>query len=70
MAHPTARGPVDILGVTTRTNTNEDRGCASCLQGIDVGVRYERVARDQVTIESYHVMCFEEEFGERRLYGE
>lgn len=68
MGHP--RGPVEIMGVTTRTNTSEDRICSSCLGKIDVGVRYERVARDEQTIESHHVMCFEEEFGSRGLYGE
>jgi hypothetical protein len=70
MAQPTERGPVDIVGVTTRTNTSEERTCPSCTQRIDVGVRYERVARDQHTFESYHTGCFEYEFGERRLYGD
>jgi hypothetical protein len=65
-----ARGPVKILGVTTRTNTSTDRACPSCLHAIDVGVRYERVARDEHTIESYHVACFEDEFGKRALYGD
>lgn len=69
MAQPTARGPVDILGVTTRVNTSDDRDCPTCLRKIEVGVRYERVARDAHTIESYHVPCFAEDFGERRLYG-
>jgi hypothetical protein len=64
-----ARGPVEIKGVTTRVNTSTDRNCPSCLHQIDVGVRYERVARDETTIESYHVQCFVNEFGERRLYG-
>jgi hypothetical protein len=68
MAQP--RGPIEIKGVTTRTNTSETRSCPSCLQKIDVGVRYERVARDEHTIECYHVMCFEEEFGARELYGD
>jgi hypothetical protein len=68
MAQP--RGPIEIKGVTTRTNTSETRSCPSCLQKIDVGVRYERVARDEHTIESYHVACFEEEFGARELYGD
>jgi hypothetical protein len=67
MAQP--RGPVDILGVTTRTNTSDTRTCSSCIARIDVGVHYERVARDEQTFESYHVGCFEEEFGERGLYG-
>lgn len=64
------RGPVEIKGVTTRTNTDEDRTCVGCPNGIDVGVRYERVARVGGDIESYHPVCFEEEFGERNLYGE
>lgn len=64
------RGPVDILGVTTRENTSNDRTCPSCLHKIYIGVRYERVARDQHTIESYHRGCFEYEFGERSLYGD
>jgi hypothetical protein len=69
MAQPTERGPVDIAGVTTRTNTSKDRHCPSCMHKIEVGVRYERVARDQHTFESYHRGCFEEEFGRRELYG-
>lgn len=68
MAQP--RGPVEIMGVTTRTNTSANRNCASCLEPIDVGVRYERVARTTQDIESYHRGCFGEEFGERELYGE
>lgn len=63
------RGPVEIEGVTTRTNTSDDRQCSSCLEDVDVGVRYERVARKDQAIESYHLMCFEEEFGKRVLYG-
>jgi len=70
MAQPTARGPVDIMGVTTRKNTSEHRRCESCTHKIDVGVRYERVARTTQKIESYHSGCFEYEFGERRLYGD
>jgi hypothetical protein len=70
MAQPTARGPVEIKGVTTRVSTTADRACPSCLHRIDIGVRYERVARLDGTIESYHVRCFEDEFGERGLYGE
>ncbi len=70
MAQPRERGLVDILGVTTRTNTSGERTCPSCVQRIDVGVRYERVARDEHTIECYHVGCFEEEFGRRELYGD
>jgi hypothetical protein len=66
-----ARGPVDIMGVTTRTNTSEHRACVSCLHRIDVGRRYERVARKPgPVIESYHVSCFEDEFGARELYGD
>lgn len=68
MAHP--RGAVDIEGVTTRTNTNNERTCVSCVTRIDVGVRYERVARLGGAIESYHRGCFEEEFGPRELYGD
>lgn len=66
------RGPVDILGVTTRTNTSEDRRCASeeCpAWPILVGKTYERVARDEHTFESYHPECFVVEFGRRELYG-
>lgn len=71
MAQPTARGPVDIMGVTTRTNSSANRTCTSCVSKIDVGVRYERVARiPGPTIESYHRGCFEEEFGQRELYGD
>ncbi len=70
MAQPTARGPVEIMGVTTRTNSSENRKCTGCLERIDVGVRYERVARiPGPKIESFHVMCFEYEFGKRELYG-
>lgn len=69
MSQPTTRGPVEIKGVTTRVNTSDDRHCPSCLHKIDKGVKYERVARDEHTIESYHTACFVEEFGERRLYG-
>jgi hypothetical protein len=58
------------MGVTTRTNTSEHRHCPACLRKIEVGVRYERVARNTQTIESYHPGCFEQEFGERKLYGE
>lgn len=71
MAQPT-RGPVEILGVTTRTNTSNNRYCASeeCMVGlIEIGKRYERVARDEETIECYHPICFVNEFGERGLYG-
>lgn len=68
MAHP--RGPVEIKGVTTRTNESETRTCVSCVHRIDVGRQYERVARSEGNIESYHVMCFTEEFGARELYGD
>lgn len=70
MTNAHARGPVDILGVTTRVNTSANRACPTCLNKIDLGVRYERVARDAHTFESYHVACFEDDFGERFLYGE
>jgi hypothetical protein len=70
MAQPTARGPVDIKGVTTRTNTSSTRTCEGCLRGVPLNAKYERVARDEQTIESYHVWCFADEFGERRLYGD
>ena len=69
MAHPTQRGPVEIQGVTTRHNNNEDRTCEACPNMIDIGVAYERVARLDGKIQSYHRGCFEYEFGERRLYG-
>lgn len=71
MEQPT-RGPVDILGVTTRTNTSRNRWCTSeeCLVPlIETGKKYERVARDAHTFESYHPQCFVREFGERSLYG-
>lgn len=64
------RGGVDIRGVTTRSNTSDDRRCMSCLNRIDVGVAYERVARLDDAIESYHRGCFEYEFGTRSLYGD
>lgn len=64
------RGPVEIKGVTTRVSTSSDRACPSCVQRIDKGVHYERVARLDGTIESYHVACFEDEFGRRGLYGD
>jgi hypothetical protein len=74
MAQPHARGPVDILGVTTRTNTSDTRACSSEECGIHasrilLGEAYERVARDAHTFESYHPECFVEEFGRRELYG-
>lgn len=64
------RGPVEIKGVTTRTNESETRTCVGCVQRIDMGVHYERVMRTEGNVESYHVACFQEEFGERRLYGD
>lgn len=65
-----ARGAVEIMGVTTRHNTSEERTCVSCISRIDIGVAYERVARMNGDIESYHLMCFEEEFGTRSNYGD
>lgn len=64
------RGPVDIKGVTTRTNTSHDRTCTACARIIPVGRLYERVARLDDTIESYGQACFTEEFGPRQAYGE
>lgn len=64
------RGLVEILGVTTRTNTSPNRRCASCGVHIAVNVRYERVARLDGKIESYAPKCFVEEFGARELYGD
>lgn len=64
------RGPVEIKGVTTRTNTSSDRRCEACSNPIDVGVLYERVARLDDQIESYDQACFEDEFGPRQAYGE
>jgi hypothetical protein len=63
-------GAVAIKGVTTRHNTSEDRTCVACLHRVGVGRAYERVARLDERIESYHVMCFEEEFGARSNYGD
>jgi hypothetical protein len=63
------RGLVEILGVTTRTNTSPDRSCESCGNEIGVGKQYERVARLDTTIESYEPECFVEEFGPREHYG-
>lgn len=62
------RGPVDIKGVTTRTNTSGDRRCTACKRIIPPGKLYERVARLDDTIESYGTRCFEEEFGPREAY--
>lgn len=64
-----ARGAVEITGVTTRHNTSEKRVCVCCLHPIDMGRAYERVMRVDETIESYHVACFESEFGARSNYG-
>lgn len=64
------RGPVDILGVTTRQCTTHGRVCLACLGRVDYGRSYERVARLDGAIESYHVGCFESEFGKRELYGD
>lgn len=64
------RGAVEITGVTTRHNTSDTRTCMSCLMPVRVGVAYERVARTNGDIESYHVACFEYEFGTRSNYGE
>lgn len=64
------RGPVEIRGVTTRRNTDEDRTCEACPYFIALGARYERVARLEGNIESYHEKCFEDEFGSRELYGD
>lgn len=62
------RGPVEILGVTTRQCTTRGRVCLGCLNRIDYGRSYERVARLDGAIESYHPGCFESEFGRRELY--
>jgi hypothetical protein len=70
MAHPTARGPVEIQGVTTRRNTTETRTCVCCLHHIRVDGEYERVMRLSGDIESYHLRCFTDEFGARELYGD
>jgi hypothetical protein len=64
------RGAVEILGVTTRENTSENRTCVCCLHRVGVGRAYERVARLDGRIESYHVRCFESEFGARSNYGD
>jgi hypothetical protein len=65
-----ALGAVEIKGVTTRHNHSDNRTCVSCLNHVDVGVAYERVARSDGSIESYHVGCFEYEFGARSNYGD
>lgn len=64
------RGPVDIKGVTTRTNTSGDRTCTACGRIIPPGWQYERVARLDDSIESYGQACFAEEFGPREAYGD
>lgn len=64
------RGPVEIKGVTTRTNTSWERKCEACAKIIPVGTQYERVARLNDSIESYGQKCFEEEFGPREAYGD
>jgi hypothetical protein len=69
MAQPTARGPVDITGVTTRRNTSRDRHCFAEGETITVGQQYERVMRSDGAVESYCLDCFVAEFGERELYG-
>lgn len=68
MTQASERGPVEIQGVTTRTSGTWDRHCVSCGQSIHRGGQYERVARLDDKIESYHPDCFVDEFGERRLY--
>jgi hypothetical protein len=71
MTQAHARGPVEIMGVTTRKNTSENRHCTGCKASVPVGAKYERVARSPgPVIESYHVHCFTNEFGRRELYGE
>lgn len=69
VAQPHERGPVEIKGVTTRVNHITNRTCAAGDGLIREFATYERVARDEHTIESYHVRCFRDEFGDRRLYG-
>lgn len=64
------RGAVEIMGVTTRENTSEKRACMACLHRIDLGRAYERVARLNGDIESYHPPCFQSEFGARSNYGD
>lgn len=65
-----ARGLVEIKGVTTRTNTREDRTCTADGRRIELHEDYERVARLDGTIESYSLGCFVEEFGPREAYGD
>lgn len=70
MAQPT-RGPVEIMGVTTRFNNVEGRArrCTACPDAIALRAPYERVMRLGGKVEFYHPQCFESEFGERVLYG-
>lgn len=73
MAHPTARGPVDVKGVTTRINRSDDRWCHAHPDRehmLESGATYERVARLDGRIESYTPECFAEEFGPRGAYGD
>lgn len=72
MAQPTERGPVDIMGVTTRSNNVEGRArkCTACPDAIALHAPYERVMRLGGKVEFYHPGCFESEFGERVLYGD
>jgi hypothetical protein len=65
-----ARGAVEITGVTTRQNTSDTRVCVACLHRVEVGRAYERVMRTGGEVESYHVGCFESEFGARSNYGD
>ena len=65
-----ARGAVEIMGVTTRRNTEEKRTCVACLHRVRLEGAYERVMRLNGDVESYHVMCFEWEFGARSNYGD
>jgi uncharacterized protein with PIN domain len=70
MTQAHARGPVEILGVTTRTSTTSNRRCEGCGERVREGERYERVARIPQQIESYHEECFGDEFGPREAYGD
>lgn len=70
MAQPTERGPVQIKGVTTRTNNTGGRECEGCEWRIVLGDDYERVMRLDGRVEFYHPDCFVEEFGSRELYGD
>lgn len=68
MAQP--RGPVEIMGVTTRKNTSPNRYCKADGLRIEVHSDYERVMRKDGSIEFYSPGCFEAEFGSRELYGD